>query len=97
MSFSLICSSIISVCCAESNFIVSSANEKITDALLLLGEDVLFMTSNGKFFANGIKHDYSTVGSNSYLLNNEVMVDTDVLEYAFNVSIQSDGTNALVK
>ena len=74
----------------------SSSVESALDAVSMLGNDVLFMTSNEKFYANGIKQNYSAVGSDSYLWNNEVMVDARVLEYSFNISIQSDGTNAMV-
>ena len=75
ISFSLVNSPVISVCSAQANTVVSVANEQKTDALSLLGNDVMFMTSNDKFFAKGKKHNYYDFGSASYLSEGSIMVE----------------------
>ena len=64
----------------------SSLNESALDAQELLGDDVLFMTSNGKFYAQNEKRDYSDYGKNAYIADGKIMVDTNVLMYALNIT-----------
>lgn len=59
--------------------------EKEKDAQEILGSDVLFMTSNGKFFANGKKQSYSVYGKDAFLDGDKLMVDVNVLEYALGI------------
>lgn len=68
-----------------------SLNETEADVVSALGSDIVFMSSNGKFFANGAKLDYSSYGSDAYLSDETVMVDKRVLEYAFGMEITADG------
>lgn len=71
-------------------------NETDDMAKELLGSDVMFMTTNGKFYAKGEKRDYSDFGKNAYLEDGKVMVDVKVLEYALGESFEIKDDKILV-
>lgn len=63
------------------------ANEISSDIIEMLGEDKVFMTTNGKFFSNGQKKNYTDYGKVSYFENEVVMADINVLNHAYGTSI----------
>jgi len=71
-------------------------NETNEMAQKLLGTDIAFMTSNGKFYAKGAKSDYSAYGKDAYYENGKVYVDTKVLGYCTDTEISVSGNNALI-
>ncbi|MBO5370493.1 MAG: heparinase II/III family protein [Clostridia bacterium] len=73
----------------------ASCNEQSSDAIALLGEDVMFMPC-GNFFAHGQKCDCSEYGADSFLENGVLMADAKVLEFAFDVDISVSGGIAAI-
>ncbi len=56
-----------------------TTNETAETAINMLEKDIVFMTSNSKLFAEGVKSDYSAYGKASYLSDDgKVMVDSEV-------------------
>lgn len=73
-----------------------SENESDFSATDLLENDVVFMTSNDKFFAHGKKQDYKSYGSPAYIADGKLMVDKDVFTYATGIELPDNAGTSFV-
>ena len=82
---------------AAKNALKKTLHESKEQANELLKEDVVFFTTNGKFYASGKKLSCRDYGKDSYYENGNVMVDVKVISAALGTQCKMNGSKAEIK